>query len=347
MTGAGIETEKPRWYPTDVGRTLLAAAAWLVVGALSVVALGRLVYLDDVLSWPYAALNALTPLLYLPVYASLVVGFGLRRNALMLATVPLIGLHLFWTVPEIWPGGAEKAPDGAQPVRVLSANLLYHNASAGRLGSQIEAAHPDIVVLVEASPLTLGAVQKSGALAHYPYRVDKPAAGAFGYAVYSRYPLSDLSAPVVGGQPLARMTVALDGGRRFVLYPVHTIAPTSAENTREWRAQLSQLATEVHGSRLPVVLAGDFNATHDHRPFRRLLSSGVRDTHDATGTSWSPTWPANGLLPPVLRIDHVLASPAFAVTGYQRGGHYGSDHLPVIADLALRSPDSADQPDEG
>ncbi|OHV37593.1 endonuclease [Pseudofrankia sp. EUN1h] len=315
---------------------MLAAAAWLVVGVLSVLALGRLVYLDDALSWPYSALNALTPLLYLPVYAALIVGFGLRRNALMLATVPLIGLHLFWTVPELWPGAAEKAPDGAQQVRVLSANLLYHNTSAGRLGTQIEATHPDIVVLVEASRLTLGEVRKSGALANYRYQLDKSAEGAFGYAVYSRYPLSDWAAPTVGGKPLPRMTVTLGGGRRFVIYPVHTIAPTSAGDTQQWRAQLDQLATEVRGSRLPVVLAGDFNATRDHRPFRRLLSSGVRDAHDAAGTSWSPTWPATTLLPPVLRIDHVLASPAFAVTGYQRGGHDGSDHLPVIADLALR-----------
>ena len=329
---------RPAWLPAEPGRTLVVAVAWLVLGALALIALGRLVYLDDALDWPYAALNALTPLLFLPGYAVLLVGFGLRRNALMLATVPLIGLHLFWTVPEVWPGGPEKVPTGAHQVRVLSANLQYDNAAAARLGAQITKAHPDVVVLVEASPLTLGAVRTSGALAPYRYAVDRSAAGAFGYAVYSRYPLTGLSAPLVGRQPLPRMTVTLGDGQRFTLFAVHTIAPTSSERTGDWRAQFDRLTAEVRASRLPVVLAGDFNATRDHRPYRRLLSSGLRDAHDVAGRSWSPTWPAGGTLPAVLRIDHVLASPAFAVTGYQRGGRDGSDHLPVIADLALRSP---------
>lgn len=196
-------------------------------------------------------------------------------------------------------------------------------------------------MLIEASPLTLGAVQRSGALAGYQYRVDKPAEGAFGYAVYSRYPLSDWSAPVVGGQSVARMTVTLDGGRQFVLFPVHTNAPMGAEYAHDWRLQLERLTSEVRASRLPVVLAGDFNATRDNRPFRRLLSAGVRDAHDTANAGWDPTWPANELLPPVLRIDHVLASPAFAITGYRRGGNDGSDHLPIVAELALRVPSSS------
>jgi endonuclease/exonuclease/phosphatase family metal-dependent hydrolase len=87
-----------------------------------------------------------------------------------------------------------------------------------------------------------------------------------------------------------------------------------------------------------VVLAGDFNATRGHRPFERLLRAGVRDAHDVTGTGWQPTWRAgSGQLRRrvALRIDHVLASPTFAITGYHLGTCDGSDHHPVIADLAL------------
>jgi endonuclease/exonuclease/phosphatase (EEP) superfamily protein YafD len=67
------------------------------------------------------------------------------------------------------------------------------------------------------------------------------------------------------------------------------------------------------------------------------VNSGVRDAHDVVGGGWQPTWNSKSLiLPPVLRIDHVLASPAFAVTGFEVGGDFGSDHRPVIADLAMR-----------
>ncbi|MBL7499852.1 endonuclease/exonuclease/phosphatase family protein [Frankia sp. CNm7] len=338
---------RPRWQPRrrsrppahGAARTVFAVLAWFVLTALALVALGRLVHLDDAIGWPYPALNALTPLLYLPVYAVLLVGFALRRNALMVAVVPLIGLHLFWTVPEVWPAtGGRDAPAGAVPVRVLASNLLYHNADAGRLGAQIKADQPDVVVLVEASPLALGAVGRSGALAGYPHHVELPKPGAFGFAVYSRFPLSDWSVREVGGQPLSRVTVTLDGGRKVLLYPVHTISPTTAANVRAWRSQLKALTDEVRAAKLPVILAGDFNATRDHRPLRRLLDAGVRDAHDVAGAGWSPTWSTESLLPPVLRIDHVLASPAFVVTGYHRGDRIGSDHLPVIVDLALRTP---------
>jgi endonuclease/exonuclease/phosphatase (EEP) superfamily protein YafD len=322
--------------PRELGLAALAWLTWAVLAALAVLALGRLTHLDDALAYPYTVVNALTPLVYLPAYGALAVGFGLRRNLLMLAALPLIALQLFWTVAEIWPSGPDHRPAGSTPVRLLSANLQYTNTAAGRLGPQIRRQRPDIVVLEEVSPLTLGGVESSGALADYGYRVVHPAPGAFGYAVYSRFPLTDVSAPVVGNQPFARMTVTLGNGRRFVLFAVHTIAPVNSHLTKNWRAQLDRLAADVHRSSLPVVLAGDFNATRDHRPFRHLLDSGVRDAHDATGGGWQPTWPADLPTPPVIRIDHVLASPAFAITGFHRGTHDGSDHLPIVADLALR-----------
>jgi endonuclease/exonuclease/phosphatase (EEP) superfamily protein YafD len=318
-------------------RGVLTALGWLAVAVLALTALGRLTHLDDALAWPYSAVNALTPIVYLPAYGVFAAGLALRRSRLALAALPLIALQLYWTMPQVWPGGApEHAPAGSVPVRLLAANLEYTNDRAGRLGAQIDADHPDIVVLVEVSPRTLRGVTASGALTPYPYRVVHPDAGAFGYAVYSRFALSDFSAPTVDELPLPRMTVTLGGGQRFLLFAVHTLSPTSTSYTRTWRRELDHLAADIRAARLPVVLAGDFNATQDHRPFTRLLDAGVRDAHDVTGTGWQPTWPADKPVPPVIRIDHVLASPAFAVTGYRRGGHDGSDHLPVIADLALR-----------
>jgi endonuclease/exonuclease/phosphatase (EEP) superfamily protein YafD len=332
----GMEPAEDRGSSRRPASVLLESLTWAVLAVLAVLALGRLTHLDDALAYPYSVVNALTPLVYLPAYGAVVVGFGLRRGRLMLAAVPLIALHLLWTVPEFWPASADQRPPGSAAVRVLTANLQYSNTEAARLGPQIEARHPDIVVMEEASPLTLGGVTGTGAVAGYQYHVVHPVKGGFGYAVYSRFPLSDFSAPLVGGLPLARMTVTLSDGQRFVLFAVHTMSPTDSGDTARWRAQLDRLSADVRAATLPVVLAGDFNATRDHRPFRHLLDSGVRDAHDTTGAGWQPTWPANQLIPPIIRIDHVLASPAFAITGYHRGGHDGSDHLPIIADLALR-----------
>ncbi|WP_235497684.1 endonuclease/exonuclease/phosphatase family protein [Frankia sp. R43] len=322
---------------TVTGRELLVAAAWLVTAALAIIAVGRLVHLDDAITWPYTVANALTPLLYLPVYAALAIGFALRRGRLMMLCGLVAVAHLFWAVPELFPGGPENAPQGSARLRVMTANLLYHNAEAGRLGDQIRRASPDVLVLVELSPLTLTKLRDSGALADYRYSEVHPQEGAFGAAVFSRFPLSDAATPEVAGYASLRATVRVDERRSFVVHAVHTIAPTSGEYARAWRDQLDHLRAEVAASRLPVVLAGDFNATRDNRPLRELISAGVRDAHDVVGAGWTPTWNASMFaVPPIARIDHILASPAFAITGYQVGSEFGSDHKPVLADLAMR-----------
>ena len=318
-------------------RSLLTAAAWTTAGLLALTALGRLVHLDDAVGWPYPGINALTPLVYLPAYAVLAVGFALRRNLLMVISGLLIVLHLFWTVPELLPGSAEAAPAGSARLRVMTANLLYHNDRADRLGEQIRSGNPDLLVLAEVSPLTLERLRSSGALDDYRYSETRPQVGAFGSAIFSRFPLTDAAAPEIAGQQFLRATVQVDEQRRFVVYAVHTISPVNREYTEQWRAQLDTLREEVRAAELPVVMAGDFNATRDHRPFRRLTSAGVRDTHDVVGAGWTPTWNASSLsVLRLMRIDHVLASPAFAVTGYDVGDEFGSDHLPVTVDLALR-----------
>jgi endonuclease/exonuclease/phosphatase (EEP) superfamily protein YafD len=316
---------------------VITAVARVIAAVLALLALGRLVHLDDAVDWPYSAVNALTPLLYLPAYATLAVAFALRRNLLLITSVALVVVHLFWSLPEMQPGGGENAAPGSARLRVMSANLRYDNAHADRLGAQVHAANPDILVLVELTPLTLSRVTASGALNGLRYHEVRAREGAFGAAIYSRFPLRDAAAPIVGGSMSLRATVQVDENRRFVMYAVHTISPTSGPFTSRWRTQLTALRREARQATLPVVMAGDFNATRDHRPFRRLVGAGVRDAHDVVGGGWEPTWSARAvLLPPVLRIDHVLASPAFAATGFQVGGDFGSDHLPVIADLAMR-----------
>ena len=331
---APAEPRRPALAPATAAITVVA---WIIAGLLALVALGRLAYLDDALDWPYTVLNALTPLLYLPAYVTLAVAFALRRNLLLILSVLLVAVHLFWAVPEMLPGNAQDAAPGSARLRVMSANLYYDNGHAERLGAQIRAANPDVLVLVELSPLTLARVRSSGALDTYRYREVREREGAFGAAIFSRFPLRDAAAPMVGGAMSLRATVEVDENRRFVMYAVHTISPTSGAFTSRWRQQLTALRHEAQDATLPVLMAGDFNATRDHRPFRQLVDAGMRDAHDVVGDGWQPTWSARAVVvPPMLRIDHVLASPAFAVTGLDVGRDFGSDHLPLIADLAMR-----------
>jgi len=48
------------------------------------------------------------------------------------------------------------------------------------------------------------------------------------------------------------------------------------------------------------------------------------------------TWPSDlRVLPPLARLDHVLVSDAITVVSVREGPGRGSDHLPLLAELAF------------
>jgi Lipid II flippase MurJ/Endonuclease/Exonuclease/phosphatase family len=98
-------------------------------------------------------------------------------------------------------------------------------------------------------------------------------------------------------------------GRPVTLTAVHPLAPTHG-HADIWQRELTlirQALAEVDG---PQLVAGDFNASRDHRPFQDLLAAGFRDCADfSQSRSWPGfTWPAAGGMLPVMRLDHVLVS---------------------------------------
>lgn len=88
------------------------------------------------------------------------------------------------------------------------------------------------------------------------------------------------------------------------------------------------------------VVAGDFNATRDHRPFRDLLAAGFSDCADiAAKRPWPGfTWPANRRYPPIMRLDHILVSPGLTVSETRTVQIPGTDHRGVLAVLNLAGP---------
>jgi len=309
------------------------AGCVLVTVPLAVAAGCRLLGLDDRIGWPFPAINAFTPLVYLPAYPVLVVGLARRAPRLTVIAVAVAMLHLYWTVPEFLREGPQLAPAGAWHARVLTANVAGDNREVARLGSQIAAERPDILLLEEYTPLIRSLLAALPELRGYRYAVTRASAEPYGFAVYSRYALAPLPDLVSAGFPFGRLLVSVAPGHRFELVVVHTRSPVGARWTRMWAEQLGALRNVSRSARFPLVMAGDFNANRDHRPFRRLLDTGLRDAHDVSGAGWSPTWSATAWWKLTTRLDHILVSPGIAVTGYHRGGEFGSDHLPVVVDL--------------
>jgi endonuclease/exonuclease/phosphatase (EEP) superfamily protein YafD len=94
--------------------------------------------------------------------------------------------------------------------------------------------------------------------------------------------------------------------------------------------QMKRLASIVGAVTGPVVLAGDFNAVPWSASFRRLRAHTGLKPH----AQMMPTWPALPVSLPQFALDHVLLSSDLDVQGARLGSAVGSDHYPVIVDLA-------------
>ena len=123
------------------------------------------------------------------------------------------------------------------------------------------------------------------------------------------------------------------------LLAVHARPPVG--DASGWAADQVTLRSAAVGLDGPTVLAGDFNATLDHRPIRELAGRGFDDAVVQARSRWEPTWPSAGEVsvlglevPSLLQLDHVLVNRALHATDTMSVALTGTDHRAVVAVLA-------------
>lgn len=229
----------------------------------------------------------------------------------------------------------------ATEIRVLSSNLRLGRADAQSfVGLARESA--DVVTVAELTSEALDRFNAAGMGSQFPYSVLLPSAGAGGLGLWSRYPLTKMTAPrhraVI--MPAARIKVPgveLDP----LVASVHIMSPVAGdENTiDDWRrsmaaakAQLDNFANAAGDAAL--IIGGDYNSTPDMRQYRDLLTNGFRDAVEQTGSGYGPTFKADSWLPPVITIDHVLTRNA-AAASIRTVKIKGSDHRALLATIQV------------
>jgi len=314
----------------------METAAWAVTAPLAGLAAARIVGFDrhPVLSMG----NAGTPFVYLPAYGAAAVGLATRRRGLTAVAGAVAVAHLAWTAPET--RRRRPLPEGAATatrIRLATANIRYPSKDSTELGDELTASAADLLFLQELSPEHLRMLKATGLFDRYPYCYVDARHGSFGAGIWSRYPLSDAETWDPGGLPMVRAVAAIDG-TRVRLFNIHCKAPMRRRWIRLFKEQLDEIGSAVAAGTGPAIVAGDFNATYGLAPFRRLLHRGrLRDAHvDAGRGLLGTTWPRGGrVFPPLFRIDHVLVTDGIEVVAVREGRGPGSDHRPVIADLAI------------
>lgn len=281
--------------------------------------------------WPLVQVIAFTPYALAGSLVALLAVVLLRRwvPALLLA-ITCLGFIL-----AVGPRSFG-SPDGighGETVRILALNLDRGRADPAELINLAASRDIDILVLTEVTPGVLARLDAAGVDRLYPESVAAPAAGALGSGIWSRWPLHGKER--LDTRPSQLFTaVEPPDSIPFELGAVHPTAPTGPRSTTEWGADLDRLPPASSRS-LPLVLAGDFNATLDHAGLRRLIGSGYRDAGAATGRGLSFSWPSRIGWPPPVAIDHVLAQAGIGFSDYDVEAVTGTDHRAVFTELVL------------
>lgn len=261
-----------------------------------------------------------------------------RRRRLALA----LGLLACWqTTLVFW--GVRANPVAPNPrsdarLKVLMANVLLDNDEHEALARLIRREQPDIVGLVEFShawQASLGDVRKEFAsVTEFP-------AGASGLALWFRKPPEDVDGATrlrPNDQPFLHATFEFAGRMRhlFLLHLEQPFDPVARFPGNPELASLARRISETGGSQVAM---GDLNTTDGSANLAAFLrTTGLRDSRHGFGRQGSfPTFS-----PYRIAIDHALVSDDLAVVDRRLGPAIGSDHYPLIFELAPASGPSND-----
>jgi endonuclease/exonuclease/phosphatase (EEP) superfamily protein YafD len=344
------------WPDWTARKRMLRAEAWLVV--LAAYPLLAFAYLwpqdwrnESATSvwagWVAFLIRALQFHLGLLLLIVAVVAALRRGRRLFLAALPPTLFVLVPAFGQFLPRGAEASRPPT--LRVMSVNLLMVNDDTDGIIGEIRAARPDVLLLQEYTAEWHRALQAAIA-AEYPHHSVVERDDSFGIGLYSRTPFAgevDQRFPL-GRAGVEQQRAELEvGGRRFAIYNIHLLPPRTPLYTSEHRLQFADLVDALKAERLPYVVGGDFNFPETSPQHADLRRAGVREAHELAGAGRGATWPVNSVfryVVPGIRIDHVYLSPDLTATRCETGVGSGSDHRPVVVDVAPRAPTAQSRP---
>ena len=171
-------------------RGTLSLVAWAIVIVLAVAVWFRLFRYDA--TYELVWLNSFTRYVYLPAYASLVWARWMRRWVLLATAGAIVACHLTWVLPDFAPAAPTAARSETNPtLRIFLANVSIMNDHFDAMFSEIAAAQPQVVVLIEYNNAWHAAAESSPVLAAFPHRAKTPGFGGNTVAVFSQVPIVD------------------------------------------------------------------------------------------------------------------------------------------------------------
>jgi endonuclease/exonuclease/phosphatase (EEP) superfamily protein YafD len=225
-------------------------------------------------------------------------------------------------------------PDSQDParLRIISANVLCDNVDPRGMIDLVRSERPDILGMMEVSSPWIEGLEPIRS--EFPYRYDYPSDDeGTGLSLWFRTrPIAVEFLPKLHpcGMPAIRAVIDFAGKPRH-LWLVHLVSPFKRAFCLKAGDEFADLVEKLRRDGGSALAFGDFNCSDGSPYFARFIGqSGLRDSRLGFGRqrSW-PTWS-----PYRISIDHAFLTPDLAVEDRRLGPSIGSDHFPLLLDLA-------------
>ncbi len=245
---------------------------------------------------------------------------------------PVAGILLLVPLFRLWPSYFPRPMEShGTPLRIATFNVLSANTRHADTVRWIRETDPALIFLPEVDPawaIGLRPLRES-----HPHVIEHIVEGNFGFALYSKLPVLSHEIIPCGALELPLLKAVLRGSAGdFTLLGAHPVPPASAFWAGERDIFLRIIADETAKTEGVVIVAGDLNATPWSHGMKPLFAAGLKDS--ARGYGAGSTWMrGNPLL--AIPIDHILFRDDGVICRKRWiGPDLGSDHRPVVADLA-------------
>lgn len=256
-----------------------------------------------------------------------------RRSLLAVALAALAAWQTTLVFRYTRPNPVVPAANSSARLKVLMANVLLDNDRYQDLARLIRRERPDIVGLVEYTDSWQANLEDMRAefacAAEYP-------AGASGLALWFRRAPVKVDPPArlrPSDRPFLHAQFEFAGHTRdlWLIHPRQPLDPVTHHAGNRELAAIGDWIGRAAGYKLVM---GDFNTSEGSRNFAAFVSAThLRDSRYGFGRQGS--FPA--FSPYRIAIDHALVSDDLAVVDRRLGPPIGSDHYPLIFELAPAS----------
>ena len=251
------------------------------------------------------------------------------------ASLGLLGIILNGIVVLSWYFPSTETVVKNPQLKLLLSNVNIQNKNYSALIQLVTTELPDILIIQEGNAgwiKQLKVLEKT-----FPYQIAPPKSYIFGTIIFSRFRFEQTQVLSLGSQVRETILIKIKfNGQNVSLLTTHPFPPIPQHNFDRRNRQLFAVKSVIEQLPTPKILIGDLNITMWSPIYSKLLSdTGLVNARQGFGIL--PTWPT--FLPfLMLPIDHCLISSDIKVVNIRTGKRIGSDHLPLIVELAIFRP---------